>query len=44
MISPGHIQLMARYNRWQNQNLYSTADTRSDGKTAAPISAQFTRR
>ena len=30
MIDPGYVQRMARYNRWQNQNLYGVADTLSD--------------
>jgi uncharacterized damage-inducible protein DinB len=27
MISPDHVRLMARYNAWQNQNLYGAALT-----------------
>lgn len=27
MIDVAYVQRMARYNRWQNQNLYSVADT-----------------
>ncbi len=30
MIAPAHVQLMARYNRWQNENLYTGADRLSD--------------
>lgn len=30
MITPAHAQLMARYNRWQNQSLYAAADQISD--------------
>ncbi len=30
MIDPAYAQRMSRYNRWQNQNLYSAADTLSD--------------
>jgi uncharacterized damage-inducible protein DinB len=30
MIDPGYVQRMARYNRWQNENLYGVADTLSD--------------
>ncbi len=30
MITPGYVQRMARYNRWQNENLYGAADTLSD--------------
>lgn len=26
MISPAHVQTMARYNRWQNQSIYAAAD------------------
>jgi len=26
MIDPAYVQRMARYNRWQNQNLYGVAD------------------
>ena len=30
MITPGYLQRMARYNRWQNENLYGAADGLSD--------------
>ena len=30
MIDPAYVQRMARYNRWQNANLYGVADTLSD--------------
>jgi uncharacterized damage-inducible protein DinB len=30
MIDTAYVQRMARYNRWQNQNLYGVADTLSD--------------
>lgn len=30
MISPGYVQRMARYNRWQNENLYGAADALGD--------------
>jgi uncharacterized damage-inducible protein DinB len=30
MIDSGYVQRMARYNRWQNQNLYGAADALSD--------------
>jgi len=30
MIDPAYVQRMARYNRWQNQNLYGVADQLSD--------------
>ena len=30
MITPGYVQRMARYNRWQNESLYGAADGLSD--------------
>ena len=30
MITPQYLQRMARYNRWQNESLYSAADTLGD--------------
>jgi len=30
MIDPAYVRRMARYNRWQNENLYGVADARSD--------------
>ncbi|MEM7458942.1 MAG: DinB family protein [Pseudomonadota bacterium] len=30
MITPGYVQRMARYNRWQNENLYGAASALSD--------------
>ena len=30
MITPGYVQRMARYNRWQNENLYGAVDQLSD--------------
>ncbi len=30
MITPAYVQRMARYNRWQNENLYGAADGLSD--------------
>jgi uncharacterized damage-inducible protein DinB len=30
MITPAHLQLMARYNIWQNQSLYGAADKLPD--------------
>jgi len=32
MIDPAYAQRMARYNRWQNQNLYGVADRLSDAE------------
>lgn len=41
MISPAHVQLMARYNRWQNSSLYAAADTLADGERKAQRGAYF---
>ena len=30
MIGVGYVQRMARYNRWQNENLYTAADALSE--------------
>ena len=30
MITPAYLQRMARYNRWQNENLYGAANTLGD--------------
>lgn len=30
MITPAYVQMMARYNRWQNHSLYGAADTLDD--------------
>ena len=30
MIDTGYVQHMARYNRWQNENMYAVADALSD--------------
>ena len=30
MITPGYVQRMARYNRWQNESIYTAADGLSD--------------
>jgi uncharacterized damage-inducible protein DinB len=30
VITPAHAQLMARYNRWQNQSVYKATDQLSD--------------
>jgi len=32
MITPGHIQLMAQYNRWQNGSIYTAADTLTEAQ------------
>ena len=47
MIDRAYVQRMARYNRWQNENLYGVADRLSDDErraSAAPGSARSTRR
>ena len=30
MITSNYLQLMAQYNRWQNESLYSAADALGD--------------
>ena len=32
MISPDHVALMARYNRWQNSSIFAAASTLSDAQ------------
>lgn len=41
MITPAHLQLMARYNRWQNQSIYRAAATLSDQQRKADRGAFF---
>jgi uncharacterized damage-inducible protein DinB len=41
MIDVGYVQRMARYNRWQNQNLYGVADTLLDADRKLPRGAFF---
>ena len=41
MIDPGYVQRMARYNRWQNENLYGVADTLTDGERRRERGAFF---
>ena len=41
MIGPDHVQLMARYNRWQNENLYGAADGLSAQDRTADQGAFF---
>src|SRR5947208_14313581 len=41
MIDPGYVRGMARYNRWQNQNLYGTADGLSDSERKRDRGAFF---
>jgi len=41
MIDRAYVQRMARYNRWQNENLYGTADTLSDAERRRERGAFF---
>jgi uncharacterized damage-inducible protein DinB len=41
MIDIGYVQSMARYNRWQNANLYGTADSLSDAERRRDRGAFF---
>jgi uncharacterized damage-inducible protein DinB len=41
MITPAHTQLMARYNRWQNQSLYGCADRLSEAQRKEQRGAFF---
>jgi uncharacterized damage-inducible protein DinB len=41
MIDPGYVQRMARYNRWQNANLYGVADALSDDERRRERGAFF---
>jgi uncharacterized damage-inducible protein DinB len=41
MIDPAYVQRMARYNRWQNQNLYGVADTLGDDERRRERGAFF---
>jgi uncharacterized damage-inducible protein DinB len=41
MIDAAYVQRMARYNRWQNENLYSVADTLSDDERRRDRGAFF---
>ena len=41
MIGPMHARTMARYNRWQNESLYSAADTLDDTERTADRGAFF---
>ncbi len=41
MIDLGYVQRLARYNRWQNENLYGVADTLSDAERKRPRGAFF---
>lgn len=41
MIDRAYVQLMARYNRWQNENLYGVADRLSDAERRRERGAFF---
>jgi uncharacterized damage-inducible protein DinB len=41
MIDPGYVQRLARYNRWQNENLYGVADALSDAERRRERGAFF---
>ena len=41
MIDRAYVQRMARYNRWQNQNLYGVADTLPDAERRKERGAWF---
>lgn len=41
MIDGAYVQRMARYNRWQNQNIYGVADTLSDDERRRERGAFF---
>jgi len=41
MIDPAYVQRMARYNRWQNANLYTVADRLSDAERRRERGAFF---
>ncbi len=41
MIGPDHVRTMARYNAWQNENLYGAADTLDDAARRAERGAFF---
>jgi uncharacterized damage-inducible protein DinB len=41
MIAPGYVQRLARYNRWQNENVYGVADSLSDAERRRERGAFF---
>ncbi len=41
MITPDYVRLMARYNRWQNRNLYAAADALDEAARRADRGAFF---
>ena len=41
MITPAHVQLMARYNRWQNTSIYEAAGKASEAERRQDMGAFF---
>ena len=41
MITPAYVRMMADYNRWQNRNLYGTADQLTDQQSKEQRGAFF---
>ena len=41
MIDPAYVQTLARYNRWQNENLYAAAATLTDAQRREDRGAFF---
>src|SRR5213075_786896 len=41
MIEPAYVRRMARYNRWQNQNLYGVADQLGEEERRRELGACF---
>ena len=41
MISPDHVRVLARYNRWQNRSIYEAAGTLQDKERKEPRGAFF---
>ena len=41
MITPDYVRTMARYNRWQNRNLYAVTGTLDDRTRRADLGAFF---
>lgn len=41
MITPKHVQLMARYNQWMNEKIYACCDRMSDEQRKADRGANF---
>lgn len=41
MITPGYVRMMARYNRWQNHNIFGAAATLGEAERKADRGAFF---